>query len=768
MTTARLTQQKKSFKAKNKVWKEETMDAIDKGVSYHTNESVRRSIREKFIDSNLYDGILDMTDVMATVSSAGVLNAYVPKKIQHRPIIRPKIELLLGEASKEPFSWSVMVTDPASISAKQASKKDLIDKKINALLEAQYSDEELAKELQKLDLYFKYTWKDAKEVRATKILKYFEQKLKLEGKFNECMLDKLVLGEEMIMFDIVGNTVEVFKLDPKKVATLYSGDSNKVSDADVIIIEEYWSPGKIIDHYYDVLTPKEVDDINTFSIGDTSDTVLEDSSVYTMGVDGILLDNMITATTTMGHNGNNVNRGALIDTNGNIRVLRGFWRSQKMVKEVTGTDPETGEEYTKVMSEEYTADITKAETIKKLWVEEWWQGSKIGNKLYKKIGPRPVQFNSIGNISKGHPGIVGYYNSTSGGKVVSFLSKMKPYQYLYDIVWDRLLDALKKDLGNIVEMDMAKKPAGWDTKKWLHYAYKGGIMFIDSFKEATKGAATGKLAGQYNTTGRTISNSSAQYIQQHVNLLEYIKKEMGDIVGVTPQREGAVAASASVGTTERSVMASNNNTAYEFYMHEQFKLESLQILLETAKVALKGNKDLMQIVLDDFSIEMFNTEGDELIDSDLAVFITTSKKSKEVQASLERYSQAFMQNGGNFSTIMDVLFSDSIAEKRHKIELAESKMQESAQATQEETRKIAEAQMAEKKEGEDKDRALEIYKTDSNNETKIEVERMKQGSASEKTQLEVDGKAADLEVQREKISSDEKIASAKEKISVGT
>ncbi len=756
MTTIRLPQQKKSYRAKSKDWRKDTMDAIDNGVSYRNNESVRRSIREKYIDSNLYDGKLDMTDMMSTVSSSGVLNAYVPKKIQHRPIIRPKIELLLGEASKDPFSWSVMVTDPASISSKQATKKKLIDEKITELLESNYSEEELAAKLKELDLYFKYTWKDLKEVRATKILKYFEQKLKLQDKFNENMLDKLVLGEEMIMFDIVGGTVEAFKLDPKKVSTLYSSDSNKVSDADVIIIEEYWSPGRIIDTYYDVLTPDEITRINDRSTADADSSTYEDGGIYTMGVDGILLDSMVTAT-EMGTN-SNIHSGALTDSDGNIRVLRCMWRSQRLVKEIKGTDPETGEEYTKIMSEEYVINPMKAESAKKLWIGEWWQGSKIGGDIYKKVEPRPVQFNSLGNASKGHPGIVGYYNSVSGGKVVSFLSKMKPYQYLYDIVWDRLLDAFKKDLGNIVEMDMAKKPAGWKTEKWLHYAYKGGIMFVDSFKEATKGAATGKLAGQYNTTGRTISTSNGNYIQQHVNLLEYIKKEMGDIVGVTPQREGAVAASATVGTTERSVMASNNNTAYEFYMHEQFKLEALQVLLETAKVAMKGNKNLLQIVLEDFSIEMFDVDGDDFIDSDYAVFITTSKKSKDVEASLERYSQAFMQNGGGFSTVLDIIFSDSIAEKRRKIEVAEADLNQQKATSEQNAIKAeqakTEAEMADK----EADRALERYKTDADNQTKIQIETMKQRGAGAKLNVDSATKNADVQVEREKMQSNEAIA----------
>ncbi len=740
MIPIKLPAQKKRFKAKTKTWREDCVNTIDSGISYNVNEEVRVSIKEKYINSRLFDGILDMEDVAATISSAGTLNAYVPKKIQNRPLLRSKIELLAGEATKEPFDWAVMVTDPTSISKKEEEKKKSVDKKIMELLQAELSDEELKKAMQELELYFKYTWKDVKEVRATKVLKHYWNKLKLEELFNSCMFDRLIFGEELIMFDIIGNEVAVYKLDPKRVFTLYASYSPKISDADIIIIEEYWSPGKIIDNYYDYLKPSDIDRINEGQLGGADDR--DSASTYHMSSDGLLVEGMIE---TMGDLSTEfVTTRAAVDHYGNYRVLRVLWRSQKLVYIVKGIDPETGESYEKTMSEEYIPDPIKNETLTKYWVEEWWQGGKVGVDIYLPIKPRPVQFREQGNISKGHPGIVGRVNSVAEGKVVSFLSKMKPYQYLYNITWDRLLDALKKDLGNIVEMDLAKKPAGWEVSKWLNYAYKGGIMFVDSFKEATKGAATGKLAGVFNTTGKTISSSNGNYIQQHVNLLEFIKSELADIVGITPQREGMVQASAAVGTTERSVMQSNNNTAYEFYQHQQFKLEALQILLETSKVALKHNNLIAQNILNDFSIEMFEVDGDEFLDSDYSVFLTVSTKSKDMQRNLEMYSQAFMQNGGNFSTVLDILFSDSITEKRRKIELAESKMQEERQAQQEQAAQMQQEQIASDAEDKQKDRELEIYKTDSDNATKILIEEMKQ--SSEDTKVNSDNELSSKEI----------------------
>lgn len=740
MIPIKLPPQKKRFKAKTKAWREECVDTIDKSISYYTNEEVRNSIKEKYINSKLFDGELTMEDVVATISSAGVLDAYVPRKIQNRPLLRSKIELLAGEATKESFDWAVMVTDPASISRKQEEKKKAVNEKIMKLLQSELSEEELKEEMQNLELYFKYTWKDIKEVRATKILKYYWNKLKMEELFNTCMLDRLIFGEELVMFDIVGNDVAVYRLDPKRVYTLYSSYSPKISDSDIIIIEEYWSPGKIVDNYYDSLKADDISRITEGRVGGTDDR--DTAGSYYVSPEGLLIDGMVDAVGMAREDF--VTTNAAVDHYGNIRVLRVLWRSQKLVYVVTGIDPESGESYEKTMSEEYIPNPMQNEEMTKYWVEEWWQGGKVAVDIYLPIKPRPVQFREQGNISKGHPGIVGRANSVAEGKVVSFLSKMKPYQYLYNIVWDRLLDALKKDLGNVVEMDLAKKPAGWEVSKWLNYAYKGGIMFVDSFKEATKGAATGKLAGVFNTTGKTISNSSGNYIQQHVNLLEYIKSELADIVGITPQREGMVQASATVGSTERSVMQSNNNTAYEFYQHQEFKLEALQILLETAKVSLKHNKKIAQNILDDFSLEVFEVDGDEFLDSDYSVFLTVSSKSKDMKRNLEMYSQAFMQNGGNFSVVLDILFSDSIAEKRRKIEVAESKMAEERQAQQQQASEMQKEQLAAIAEEKRKEQELKVYEIDSNNSTKILIEEMKQKGEDNKVNNDNDLSSKDI------------------------
>jgi hypothetical protein len=75
---------------------------------------------------------------------------------------------------------------------------------------------------------------------------------------------------------------------------------------------------------------------------------------------------------------------------------------------------------------------------------------------------------------------------------------MKPYNYLYDVIHDRLNKAIANNWGAMVRMDFAKIPKGWDVDKWMYYAKINHILVEDSFKEGNYGAAAGKLAGAMN------------------------------------------------------------------------------------------------------------------------------------------------------------------------------------------------------------------------------------------------------------------------------
>ena len=97
-----------------------------------------------------------------------------------------------------------------------------------------------------------------REIRANNLLNHYKKEYNIPLIFNEGFDDAMAVGEEIYQCDIVGGEPIIERLNPLKVRVFKSGYSNKVEDADIIIIEDYWSPSRVIDTYYDVLTKKDM------------------------------------------------------------------------------------------------------------------------------------------------------------------------------------------------------------------------------------------------------------------------------------------------------------------------------------------------------------------------------------------------------------------------------------------------------------------------------------------------------------------------------
>ena len=239
------------------------------------------------------------------------------------------------------------------------------------------------------------------------------------------------------------------------------------------------------------------------------------------------------------------------DVAGNIRVLRLYWKSRRRIKKVKSYDPETGEEIFTFYPETYVLnkDMGEEETI--FYINEAWEATQVGEEIFLNMRPRVIQYNRLSNPSRCHFGIVGSIYNINDEKPFSLVDMMKPYNYLYNAIHDRLNKALATNWGKILELDLALVPKGWDVDKWMYYAKVNHIAVKDSFKEGNIGTATGKLAGALANNSRgSIDAESGNYIQQQINLLEFLKMEMSEVAGITKQREGQISNRETVGGIE--------------------------------------------------------------------------------------------------------------------------------------------------------------------------------------------------------------------------
>lgn len=717
--------QRISFSQKTKKWRKENIDAADTLSLYH-NAGVRKDLKTKITNMNLYNGKVDVRDMAEVLNPNDLDASYVPDNVPHHPILVPKIDLLVGEETNRRFDWKIMVSNSDAVSHKEDAKKKFLFERVTKLLEANYEEEELKIHMEKLGDYMKYDWQDLRERLATQILKHYYNEQDFAGKFNDGFKDALLFAEEIYQTDIIHSEPTLIKLNPFKVRAVRTGNSDRIEDASIVVLEDHKSPNQIVDLFHDELKPKDLDNILDYSTQSSSDNYSDDDNNHLLLRDALdasgepFLDSLLHVAEINGHS---FNRN-YTDEEGNIRVLTVYWKSLKKIKKVKYYD-EFGETQYKIRSEEYIINEDMGEEEEVLWVNEMWEGTKIGKDIYIKMKPREVQYNKIYNPSLCHAGIIGQIYNTNQGRAVSLVDRMKNYQYMYDVMWDRLNKAISTNYGKIMEVDISKIPENWEMDKWMHFAVANKIAIVDGFKEGTHGASTGKLAGGNNTIGgRSIDMETGNYIQQHVQLLEFIKFEMGEITGVNAQRQGQVENRETVGGVERAVTQSSHITEWWFTKHEKLKLRVLSAFLETAKIALKGNNKKVQYILDDLSIEMLNMDGDSFNEADYGILLTSSNKTMELEQILKQNAQAFMQNGGSMATLMDIYFSDSITSMRKKIETAEEKLHQRNAESAKEQNKLAQQAQADAKALEDAKMQMEDMHNIRDNETKLAIKEM--------------------------------------------
>lgn len=749
--------QRLPFKKKTKAWRKDNVDHGDKASLYH-NEGVRQSLRNKVINLNLYNGIVNVDDMRAIVNPSKTKADYIPDNIPHHPILVPKVDLLAGEEIKRRFDYKVVVTNPDAITAKESQRKDFLFKKIAEFLQQNYSEEELEGKMAELERYMKYEWQDLHEKMANQIIKHYWEEQRFGLIFNEGFKDVMTMAEEIYQVSIISNEPTLHKLNPLKVRTVGSGKSNRIEDADVIIIEDHWNPSRIIDTFYEDLKPKDIDYITNYTSRSGEDAnYTDDDNNHLLLRDQVAHQSVEEFMTLAEINGHEFGSD-YTDADGNVRVLRVYWKSLKKIQKVKYYD-EYGDVDYKIRSEEYIVNTDAGEEAKTLWVNEIWEGTKIGRDVYIQMKPCDVQYTRMNNPSRCHAGIIGQIYNTNQGRGVSIMDRGKNHQYMYDAIKDRLNKAIAANYGKIMPLDIARIPNNWEVDKWMHFATVNKIAVYDSFKEGNRGAATGKLAGSMQQSSGVLDMETGNYIQQHIQLLEYIRAEIGEITGVSEQRQGQISNRETVGGIERAVNQSSHITEYWFTIHDEVKIRVLTAFLEAAKIALKGvgNKKA-QYILDDMTIQVLNIDTDSFCDADYGVVSTNSSKSIELESMMKQSAQAFMQNGGGLSTIMDIYLSDSLSDMRRKIEMAETDINNRNAKQAEDANKVEQARIQQELQIEQMKLELEREKNIRDNNTKLQVAEL--GKDSDRDGIventSDDGK---LQLEKDKFNFDKQVKS---------
>ena len=720
---SRFPQQKLPLSKKNEKWQHDCVNYIIGEGNIVSGGQTHTAHGEMQTYYNLYNSIFDEKDFKKITNPFKVEEGF-PATPQDFNIIRPKIDLLIGEETKRPLNFRVVRTSQEATSELMETQKQLLMQYMQAAVMAQMGPEEqqqFQEQLQNGEImppeqiakYMDKDYKDIVENTAYHTLTYLREKLGIDNEFIKGWKDALISGQEVYYVGVLNAEPYMERVNPMYFSYDKSPDLEFIEDGAWCCRRMRLPITEVYDRYYDKFTEKDLikleELINAVPANNLGEHGIRDDF---RGIQLHFHDNPI-----YDEKGNH-----------NVNVWHCCWKSFKKINYVT-TQDEQGQMQVDIVDETYQPTGNEI-SIEPDWVIEVWEGYRCSNDLYFGIQPIEYQHVSIDNPNSQKLPYCGAVYSNTNSRPRSLVSILKPLQYMYIVLWYRLELAIARDKGKVVNMDVTQIPKsmGITVDKWMHYLSSVGVNFINPYDTQwnVPGREGGKPAqfNQITALDLTMSNVIAEYIQ----LMDKIEQLAGTISGITEQRQGAISTSELVGNVERSVTQSSHITEPLFWVHAQVKRHVLNMLLNTAKGAWQATgKDKLQYIFDNGERAFLNVTQ-KFYYEDMDVFVSDTSKDLENIQKLQQLIQPAMQNGASLLEAAEILTNDNFNIIKQKLKDMQTRQEQQAQQQQqaqaEQEQKIQEMQNQAKEQElmlQEAQMDLTRYQIDQDNATKIAV-----------------------------------------------
>lgn len=713
--------QKLPLSKKGKKWQEDCVNYIIGEGNVTSGGNSTSYYGELQTYYNLYNSIFDEKDFKSITNPFKVEDGF-PATPHDFNIIRPKVDLLIGEETKRPLNFRVIRTSQEATSEMQEKEKQMILQYIEAAITAKMSPEEaqqFQEQLQSGEImppeqiakYMDKDYKDIVENTAYHSLTYLREKLDLDNEFIKGWKDGLISGREIYYVGVLNAEPYAERVNPICFSYDKSPDLEFIEDGSWCCRKMRMPITEVYDRYYDKLEEKDLDRLEEM-IGSTPGRNLGDRSPVDMGIQLRIYDNPI-----FEGSGKSL-----------VNVWHCCWKSFKKIFYVTTTD-DAGQPQINIVDETYQP-VGNEVSVEPDWIIEVWEGYRAGSDLYFGIQPIEYQHVSIDNPNSQKLPYCGAIYSNTNSKPRSLVSILKPLQYMYIVLWYRLELAIARDKGKVVNMDITQIPKSMNISpaKWMHYLSSVGVNFINPYEEGWNipGREGGKPAqfNQITALDLTMSNVIAEYIQ----LMDKIEELAGTISGITQQREGAVSTSEMVGNVERSVVQSSHITEPLFWVHNQCKRRVLNMLLNTAKGAWEEtDKQKLQYIFDNGE-RAFLDITPKFYYEDMDVFVSDTSKDLENIQKLQQLIQPAMQNGASLLEAAEILTNDNfniIKQNLKDMQTRQEQIQQQQQEAEAQQQQQLQQMQNESKQQElmlqEAQMDLQRYQIDQDNQTKIAV-----------------------------------------------
>ena len=671
-------------------WIKNTMD-------YFANKAYAEYVknRDTFVKNyDLMKGILRMEDFyqepeVKSFTDMLTEDLSLPAYVKHYSIISTPINELIGEMSKRPDSIKIKAFDDDSQSEELEYKTNLLHEFIiNGAKQKIYqkaaedgveiSDEEIeAMTMEEVkDSLDNYT--SVAEKWANHVLTALKAEFNIKEKSEDTFRDLSISAREFYHIyednSKTGFNIEV--LNPKNVWFLTTPDRKYISDPSgraqgayatgLVMVMEL---SEIIERFPD-LTKDEIDHLRS-SLQDYGLINVRESNLgnpnVSPGIDSVTYDTydpLVLQTRMIIESEMKENNDGLKDFLGltsNVSsfgykyvVVQCYWLSKKKIGKLTFTD-EIGNEQSILVDENYKSGMIPTQTsLEWGWVNEMWQGVKIGPDIYHVKPYKPLNYSPI----------IGLTFEIKNTEAKSLVDLMKPFQVIYNVCMNQLYKLLEKEVGKVYLTSIRHIPVPKDGDAqdaldvWEMEARNRGVVFIDDSPENLKSPSS------FNQF-RDIDLTRTQEIQSRYTLAQQIKNECWELIGMSKQRLGSISASESATGTNAAIQQSYSQTEPLFVAHEYLLLQLYQAMIDFS-LYVESAKPLSTIsyITSEGESMFVQVNGSDLKFRDLKVFPTNRPEDTQMFNEIRQLSQAVLQNGGSLYDIIELYSTKSIRQMK--------------------------------------------------------------------------------------------------------
>ena len=719
-------------------WIKNTMD-------YFSNKAYAEYVknRDTFVKNyDLMKGILRMEDFYQEPevrSFTDVLTAdlELPAYVKMYSIITTPVNELVGEISKRPDTFRVKAFDDDSQAEELQFKTDTLQQYVisqvqqqlaeKAALQGQEIEPEQLQQMtmeQVKDQLDSYT--SVAEKWANHILTCQKAEFNIKEKSEDAFRDMLISAREFYHIyednSKLGFNIEV--ANPKNTWFLSTPDRKWISDptgraqgayaAGTVQVMEL---SEIIESIPD-LTKEEIDhlrsslqdygliNVRESNLGNPDAIPGQDSVMYDT-FDPLVLQTRMIIESEMKENNDGLKD--FLGLTNNVSsfgykyvVVRSYWISKRKIGKLIYID-DMGNEQSLIVDESYkSGTIPTQQSLEWGWVNEWYQGTKIGPDIYH-IKP----FKLLNYCP-----IIGTTYEVKNTEAKSLVDLMKPFQVIYNVCMNQLYKLLEKEVGKVQLMSFRHIPIPKDGDAqdaldiWEMEARNRGVVFIDDSPENLKAPSS---FNQFTALDLT----RTQEIQSRYTLAQQMKQECWELIGMSRQRMGSVAASESATGTNTAMQQSYSQTEPLFVAHEYVIGQLYQAIIDAALyVESSKPQSTLSYITNEGESAFVQVNGSDLKFRDLKVFLTNRPEDTQMFNELRQLSQAIIQNGGTLYDVVELYSSKSqrelkktfkdlrdrqVAQQEQQMQLQQQQQQaqqEQAQAQLQQAAQMAQEQQA--------------------------------------------------------------------------